>query len=39
MYLVINLDGQIVGRFTNERRAYNFADRCRRFCYVEFIEG
>ena len=38
-YLVINLDGEIVGTFYNEAQAHNYADQYGiiygRFAYVE----
>lgn len=35
MYIVIDLEGKILGRFRHESEAHKFADAFKTFCYVE----
>lgn len=35
MYIVIDLEGKILGRFRHENEAHQFANSFKTFCYVE----
>jgi len=35
MFIVIDLEGKILGRFKYESEAHQFADTFKTFCYVE----